>query len=779
MYFKWLQKGVPANPVERYPQLTEDGETTLSGVYVVGDLTGIPLLKYAADGGAKKVQELIEKGSFKDNQKEDIEDLIIVGAGPAGVSAGIKAHQEKLKFKIIESNKPFSTIANFPKKKPIFLEPKSYSLEGPLKLSGDVKEKLLDEMQDQYDKEHLDIIHENVTKLSNHGGIIHVQTKDNTFKAKKVVLAIGKSGNYRKLGAKGESLSKVSNRLLGATGYENQDVLVVGGGDNALETAITLAEHDAKVTLSYRKKEFSRPKEGNAEKIKQLTESGKIKLEMESSLKEITESSVTLSRGKEIWTIDNHDVFVMIGRELPVPFLKRSGIQLEGEKTPFWYLSFTAMMSFFVMLYFVKATERAQNILGDGSIGLWDKFVNYLKTPFLISYSSWKFWDIFYLLGGWGSGVLFLLTGLFSVLYTLKERKRYYATPWQIFKHSYYIVMAVWFFLFHLKHHFGVNSIDWLRGTVFFYSFLYTITMLIFGLRRMYVKPSRYIIKQTTTLIFIQSFFLFLFPFYLYDLLLAPYSHTAIVQQLFPEGLWSSFGFILFWPLNMWTFGTSTFWTIFPFIQTFVILPYIVIRWGKGAYCGWVCSCGGMAETLGDEYRTKAPHGAKAKKAENIGQIILWFALIVLVTQLVSANFGSAALVGAFKQGALAKVYKLIVDVLFAGALGLGVYFFYSGRLWCRFGCPLAALMHLYAKFTKYRIFADKKKCISCNVCTKVCHMGIDVMNFANKGKPMEDVECVRCSACVVNCPTEVLSFGSLKKGSKTEPQHLEVGTRV
>jgi polyferredoxin len=85
-----------------------------------------------------------------------------------------------------------------------------------------------------------------------------------------------------------------------------------------------------------------------------------------------------------------------------------------------------------------------------------------------------------------------------------------------------------------------------------------------------------------------------------------------------------------------------------------------------------------------------------------------------------------------------------------------------SGRVWCRFACPLAALMHIYARFSQFRIFAEKKKCISCNVCTTVCHQGIDVMSFANKGLPMEDPECVRCSACVQSCPTGVLSFGRL-----------------
>src|SRR5688572_2873156 len=104
--------------------------------------------------------------------------------------------------------------------------------------------------------------------------------------------------------------------------------------------------------------------------------------------------------------------------------------------------------------------------------------------------------------------------------------------------------------------------------------------------------------------------------------------------------------------------------------------------------------------------------------------------------------------------------YYHVVDIFLAGIVGVGMYFWFSGRVWCRFACPLAALMHIYARFSKFRIFADKKKCISCGVCTSVCHQGIDVMSFANKGMPMEDPECVRCSACVQQCPTNVLTFG-------------------
>jgi polyferredoxin len=108
--------------------------------------------------------------------------------------------------------------------------------------------------------------------------------------------------------------------------------------------------------------------------------------------------------------------------------------------------------------------------------------------------------------------------------------------------------------------------------------------------------------------------------------------------------------------------------------------------------------------------------------------------------------------------------YVWSVDLLLAGIVGVGFYWHFSGRVWCRFACPLAALMHIYARFSQFRILAEKQKCISCNVCTSVCHQGIDVMSFANKGLPMEDPQCVRCSACVQACPTGVLRFGRVDR---------------
>jgi polyferredoxin len=145
---------------------------------------------------------------------------------------------------------------------------------------------------------------------------------------------------------------------------------------------------------------------------------------------------------------------------------------------------------------------------------------------------------------------------------------------------------------------------------------------------------------------------------------------------------------------------------------------------------------------------------------DNAGQVVLWFLFFATLIKVLNTYLGIRLGDVYFWQ----DIYVIVVDIVFAGVLGVGVYFLLSGRVWCRFLCPLAALMHIYARFSPYRIMADKKRCISCNICTKVCHMGIDVMGFANKGIPMNDVECVRCSACVVNCPMQVLSFGSVGK---------------
>jgi len=399
-------------------------------------------------------------------------------------------------------------------------------------------------------------------------------------------------------------------------------------------------------------------------------------------------------------------VFVMTGREAPLDFFRRSGMAIAGEWRKRTWAGFLMFFAFCLFLY------------------------------------HWKS-------GGWLSGI-------------------FQSNTW---------------FPFNLSggdpKSFIGSVLNASKDPGFYYSLAYCLCVVIFGIRRIRRRKTPYIRRQTLTLMTIQVLPLFLLPY----LLLPWMGNNGLFEAgfgkwfgdtFFPDAsYWRAFGFILAWPLFIWNVFTDQpvwGWLILSLVQTFVIIPLIVRRWGKGAYCGWICSCGALAETLGDAHRQKMPHGPFWNKLNMVGQVVLVAALLLLGLRIYGWVFPQSFAADLY-MGMLNKYpifnYKYLVDLWLAGILGVTFYFHFSGRVWCRFACPLAALMHIYARFSKFRIFSEKKKCISCNVCTSVCHQGIDIMNFANKGVPMEDPQCVRCSACVQSCPTGVLSFGRLGAGDK------------
>ncbi len=797
-YFNWLQKDVPKGDVERYPQIDSKNETSVKGIFIIGDLTGIPLLRLASESGKRIIDQFKNDSEFQklksSNQGKDIFDLIIIGAGPAGVAAGIEASKNKLNYKILESAQKFNTIINFPKGKPIFAEPKEFTQNSELKINDGTKESLLDDLHNQIQNVSLPV-EENVmvNKIEKVGNHFELITKNENYKALRIILAIGKSGNSRMMNVPGENLPKVYNRLFDPADAEGHKVLVVGGGDSALETAIATSEYAEEVYISYRNPSFSRPKEGNVEKLNKLTEEGKVKLLLETQVKEIkNEKVILIDKNKKGFEIENSMVFSMIGKELPLQFFKRSGIKMEGELSLISKLQFLLLVLVAGVIYFGKNSASFYQHFLDikvQSLGdliyqfinpaAWSKLitlpVEIIKTIFSGKTSIWNINDYISAAIAYVSFLGALFLGIYLLYNFIKSNYKIFSFNWKTFKYSYFILVAVFFAIaFFGEKYFNYELFGKHEG--FWYTGLYSLTILIFGLRRIHVKPTKYIKFQTWTLILIQAIPLFILP----EIIL-PFLGNAgalggnngfILSQIFPnQTYWRSYGFILAWPLfffNVYNSSITTFWLVFSLIQTFVFIPLIVYKWGKGAYCGWLCSCGALAETLGDEYRTLAPHGAKAKKYEFAGQWILLAAFVITGLKLVSVLYDfNIPIINekiSYTASFLHNFYFIGIDVIFAGVLGVGVYFFLSGRVWCRFGCPLAALMHIYTRFSKYRIFAEKKKCISCNICTKVCHMGIDVMNYANKGIPMNDVECVRCSACIVNCPTEVLSFGTLSK---------------
>ncbi len=798
-YFNWLQKDNPTGLVDRFPEIDENGETSVRGIYVIGDLTGVPLLKLAAESGKKIIDTLQEDQQFQSLRKsmaDDVYDLIIVGGGISGVSAGIEALKRGYKFLILESSQKFSTVVNFPKGKPIYSEPASVTQEATLTINDGTKESLLDDLERQISGLDLPVSEgEMVDVIRKKGDAFEIVSKKKTYKAFRVILAIGKSGNARMLDVPGEDLPKVYNRLFDPADHHDENVLVVGGGDSAMETAIAIAEAGNQVTLSYRKQEFSRPKEGNVEKLKRLAEQGSVKLMMESDVKEIRENEVVLKTKDGEKKIKNDAVYTMIGRELPLDFFRRSGIKLSGELTRENKLWLAFALLFSGVIYFGKkwaplllVTETGQKVQSWGEIfsfmftsSFWQ---NFLALPARIIAKSPDWSTLLTNMVAYLSLIGTIVLGVWAISIVIRRWSSLFATSWNVLKYSYFAGAMVLFCLaFFGNKYFDYNLLD--KSPGFWYSLLYTTTILTFGLRRMYVKPTRYIKVQTWTLILIQAFPLFLLPeFILPALHGAGALHPWFIENVFPPysaggepTFWRASGLILAWPLfisNVVSNNPTSVWLVISLIQTFVIIPLIIFKWGKGAYCGWICSCGAMAETLGDEYRKTALHGPVPKKWENLGQVVLAAIFLITIAKLTTVFFGANVPLlnlTAFNSQS-EKIYSIVVDVVFAGILGLGVYFFFSGRVWCRFMCPLAALMHIYARFTRYRIFADKKKCISCNICTSVCHMGIDVMSYANKGIPMNDVQCVRCSACVVNCPMDVLTFGELDKVDTDNSRH-------
>ena len=241
-YAHWLHLRWPAGIPEALPETGAGGTTTVPGVRIAGDLLGIPLLKFAADSGAKAVHAFIaEKAFVRNSGTPDTLDLAIIGGGVAGLSAALEAKKAGLDFKVFEAAETFTTIANFTNRKPIFTYPTEMQPAGDLRLTATVKEELLTELRSQAASANIPFEIRRVEHVGRKGQLLEVHFQDGTtVKAKRVLLCTGRSGDHRKLGVPGEGLDKVHNRLFDPLDYRGLQVLVVGGGDTALETANSL-----------------------------------------------------------------------------------------------------------------------------------------------------------------------------------------------------------------------------------------------------------------------------------------------------------------------------------------------------------------------------------------------------------------------------------------------------------------------------------------------------------------------------------------------------------
>lgn len=310
------------------PHISQEFQTTIPGIYIAGELGGMGLIKNAVEQGKQAMSYLALKISDKVNAKYDV---VIVGAGPAGISASLEAKKRKLKFVTLEQDTLGGTVSNFPRAKIVMTSTMDLPLYGRIKLSETSKSELLDLWNEVLTKNDIRINEqEKVEKIEKQGNMLIVQTNKNHYTTKSVLLAIGRRGSPRKLDVPGEEKDKVAYRLIEPELIHNQKILVVGGGDSAIESALLLTDEKNEVTLSYRGDSFSRCKPKNLERINDYSKNDRLKVLLNSEVSEILDNSVLLKLkdSDQPLVIENDLVYIFAGGILPTKFLEEIGIRI-------------------------------------------------------------------------------------------------------------------------------------------------------------------------------------------------------------------------------------------------------------------------------------------------------------------------------------------------------------------------------------------------------------------------------------------------------------------
>lgn len=299
----------------------------------------------------------------------------------------------------------------------------------------------------------------------------------------------------------------------------------------------------------------------------------------------------------------------------------------------------------------------------------------------------------------------------------------------------------------------------------FLYGTFYTLAVLVMGIRFIgKYQFSRYHVLRTLSVMFFQLGFAFLIPAFLLKL-----------NQ--PE-----FYFSYFWPLKysylfpndvnylISSGNAGVFMVFWGLVMTFIATPILTYNYGKRWYCSWICGCGALAETLGDPYRQNSDKSLQAWKIERwMVHSVLVF--VTLTTALLWLNSWKSGTILGDASGLFAQWYGFLIGSVFSGVIGTGFYPIMGSRVWCRFGCPMAAILGIFQRFkSKFRITTNGGQCISCGNCSAYCEMGIDVRSYAQKGENIIRASCVGCGICSSVCPRGVLKLENLEEESRFIP---------
>ena len=323
-----LRVGTATRGVE-LPHVNPDYETNVKGIYIAGELGGMGLIRNSVEQGIQAVRSI---AAGINSRTPGIADLVIVGAGPAGIAATLQAKKMGLDAVTLEQDSLGGTVFSFPRSKVVMTHPMELPLYGKMKLYDTSKQQLLDIWQDALQKNDIRIReHQKVERIRQEADktfMVETNTGD-CIACAHVILAIGRRGSPRKLGIPGESLEKVAYQLIEPELLTDKDIIVVGGGDSAVEAALLLMDAN-RVTMSYRKDAFARIKAGNERRIREAMDKQKLTVIFNSELIGISTDSVDLRvpDQEQLRTMRNDLVYIFAGGELPNAFLSATGIEI-------------------------------------------------------------------------------------------------------------------------------------------------------------------------------------------------------------------------------------------------------------------------------------------------------------------------------------------------------------------------------------------------------------------------------------------------------------------
>jgi thioredoxin reductase/ferredoxin len=309
------------------PLLSPRFETNVPGIFIAGELGGMGLIRNALEQGRQAVEAIHE---LRRGKGEGL-DLVIVGAGPAGFSASLTAMSKKMRFITIEQESLGGSVFQYPRGKLVMTAPAEVPLVGKINFRQTSKEQLLEFWREAERKTGLKTSYrERVEHVEQEGDGLIVHTTKGHYRTRSVLLSIGRRGTPRKLGVPGEELPKVVYRLIDPEQYLGQHVLIVGGGDSAMEAAASIAElGNTQVVLSYRGEAFARAKPRNRDRVATAQRNGRLRVMLNSNVKQIAAKCVAIEQEGELCEVQNDAVIISAGGILPTEFLTKVGIRVE------------------------------------------------------------------------------------------------------------------------------------------------------------------------------------------------------------------------------------------------------------------------------------------------------------------------------------------------------------------------------------------------------------------------------------------------------------------